>query len=371
MGVTARRRQSKHHVNSLPEGESVASQATSRMACRRCRKAIVAKLPWFRRSGLTLCLGLAAVLVSGARPAVAEEPAEPDPQRKAAASAHLKRGAELIDADNLEGAVAEFEAAYRLVPSPSILHNFGVVYQGLGRRAAALDAFERFLAEADKAPPGTREHAQQASLTLRREVAELRVHSDVAGAAIFVDGRKVGQVPHEKAIYLDPGPHHVSVEKPGVGTVHAERIEASAGQQVTVAMRPAVPAPAPAVEAVQPAPPLKAGRWQRPAAWTTAAGAAVAAGAFGAAMLVRYQRLTDFNEQGCGTKDLHNYPARCRPLLDKGRNAETWAKATGAAAGALSRGVGAAVPLPARRPRQRSNPPVALEPGLRLAEGRF
>jgi PEGA domain len=306
------------------------------MACRRCRKADVAAFLGFRRGGLALPLAVAAVLLSGA-PAVAADPPEPDPQRKAEASAHLKRGAELIDAENLEGALAEFEAAYRLVPSPSILHNFGVVYQGLGRKAAALEAFERFLAEAAKAPPATREHAQQAAQTLRAEVAELRVPSDIAGAAIFVDGRKVGQTPQEKPIYLDPGPHHVSLEKPGGGTVHDERIQASAGQQLTVAMRSPVAPPA-AVEAVQPAPPAKTGDWQRPAAWTMAAAAAVAAGGFAAAMLVRNQRLTEFNDRGCGTKELDRYPVECGPLLDRGRTAEKWAKATGAAAGALAVG---------------------------------
>jgi tetratricopeptide (TPR) repeat protein len=307
------------------------------MACRRCRKADVAAFLWFRRGGLALSLAVAAVLLFGA-PAIAADPPEPDAERKAEASAHLKRGAELIDAENLEGALVEFEAAYRLVPSPNILHNFGVVYQGLGRKAAALEAFERFLAAATRAPPATREHAQRAAQALRAEVAELRVQSDIAGAAIFVDGKTVGQTPQEKPIYLDPGPHHVSVEKPGGGTGHAERIQASAGQQVTVAMRPPVAPPTAAVEAVQPAPPAQTGDWQRPAAWTAAAAATVAAGAFGAAMLVRYQRLTEFNDLGCGTKELHNYPRECAPLLDRGRKAEKWAKATGAAAGVLAVG---------------------------------
>jgi Tfp pilus assembly protein PilF len=296
----------------------------------------VAAFLWFRRGGLALSLAAAAVLLSGA-PAIAADPPAPDAERKAEASAHLKRGAELIDAENLEGALAEFEAAYRLVPSPSILHNFGVVHQGLGRKAAALEAFERFLAEAANAPPATREHARQAVHTLRAEVAELRVPADIAGAAIFVDGRKVGQTPQERPIYLDPGPHHVSVEKPGGGTVHDERIQASAGQQLTVAMRPPV-APAAAVEAVQPAPPAQTGDWQRPAAWATAAAAAVAAGAFGAAMLVRYQRLKEFNDLGCGTKELDKYPPECGPRLERGRTAEKWAKATGAAAGVLAVG---------------------------------
>src|SRR5262249_26720681 len=151
----------------------------------------------------------------------------------------LKRGAELIDAEDLTGALAEFESAYRLVPSPNIFHNFGIVYQGLGRKAAALDSFERFLSEAAHPPPEVREHAHRAGATLGREVAELRVDSDQAGASIFVDGRQVAATPQTKPIYLEPGPHHLSVEKGGRGPLLAERFEVSAGQRLTVPVRQA------------------------------------------------------------------------------------------------------------------------------------
>src|SRR3954451_889542 len=118
-------------------------------------------------------------------------------ERRAEASVHLKRGAQLIDAEDLTGALAEFESAYRLVPSPSILHNFGVVYQGLGRNASALEAFERFLAEAPKPQPAIKEHALKAVQTLRERVAELQVGGE-DGASIFVDGRRVGLTPQSK-----------------------------------------------------------------------------------------------------------------------------------------------------------------------------
>jgi len=266
---------------------------------------------------------------------------EPDAERKAEASAHLKRGAELIDAEDLEGALAQFEAAYRLVPSPSILHNFGIVYQGLGRKAAALDAFQRFLDEAAKAPPATREHAQRAVQTLRGEVAELRVEADVAGATILVDARKVGQTPQEKPIYLDPGPHRLSVEKAGLGTVHAERVEVGAGQQLTVRTRLAAPPSEPAAELKQSAPQLEPRLWQRPAAWATAVAATVAAGVFATELVVRHLRFDAFNDKGCGTKDAKPYHPDCPSLQKQGNNAETWATISGVAAGAL--GVGAAV----------------------------
>jgi hypothetical protein len=285
----------------------------------------------------------AAFLLICAGPAAAADAGEPDPERKAAANAHLKRGAELIDAEDLPGALAQFEAAYRLVPSPSILHNFGIVYQGLGRKAEALDAFQRFLDEADKAPPATREHARQAVQALKREVAELRVESDVAGASIFVDKRKVGQTPQERPIYLDPGPHQLSVEKAGLATGLAQRVEATAGQQLTVPAR--LSAPPSAVVAAEPRgaePEASPRAWQRPAAWVTAAAATAAAGVFVTELVVRHLRVTDFNSMKCGTalEDMQGGP-KCPGLAQGAHDAEKWALVSGVAAGAL--GIGAAV----------------------------
>ena len=300
----------------------------------------------FRRGRLTL--GLTAILMIGAAPAVAlppsvSTPSAPDPQRKAEASAHLKRGAELIDREDLAGALAQFEAAYRLVPSPTILHNFGIVYQGLGRKAAALEAFERFLDEAINAPAAARAHAEQAVQTLRGEVAQLQVEADVAGARVVVDGREVGQTPLQKPVYLDPGPHDVAVDKAGLGSPHVQRVEARAGQRLEVAAR-LHQAPVPvstAAPAVEPSPvpsESERSRWQRPAAWATGTAAVVAAGLFVTTFVLRHQRVEDFNGRGCGTDDPMKYDPACQGLLERADTMDRWAKISGAGAGALALG---------------------------------
>ena len=261
---------------------------------------------------------LAVVLVTHAGTA---EPTEPDAQRKARASEHLKRGAELIDAEDLPAALAEFEKAYGLVQSPNILHNFGIVYQGLGRKAAALDAFERFLSDASKAPPAAREHAQKAVQTLRLEVAELRVQADLPGATIFVDGRNVGQTPQERAIYLEPGPHQLTVEIGDRGAVHSEILEFSAGKRLTVPVRLAQAGPPEAMADLKQsgAAPEPSGRtWQRPAAWATAAGAALATGLFGSQLLLRYIHFKEFNDLGCGTGLPNRGGDDCQDVLEAG-----------------------------------------------------
>src|SRR5205814_1129304 len=77
----------------------------------------------------------------------------------------MKRG-------DYQAALARFEEAYALVPSPKIHYDFGLAYVGLGRPADALAAFERFLAEAPDAPPDKREKAASLISTLRAQVAE-------------------------------------------------------------------------------------------------------------------------------------------------------------------------------------------------------
>jgi hypothetical protein len=301
---------------------------------------------------LVAALGL--LLLAAPARAAPSAPAEPDAERKALASEHLKRGAQLIDAEDLSGALTQFEEAYRLVPSPNILHNFGIVYQGLGRKAAALDAFERFLAEATRAPHAVREHARKAVDALTGQVAALSVQGEVTGASIFVDGRKVGETPREKPVYLDPGPHHLSVERNDLGQLLAERVEVSAGQRLTVQARAPHPtAPAAATEPPvisAPAAPAEAPsrrRWQRPAAWVVAVGAAVAGGLMVQQILKHDQYIREFNSfrspagDPCGTDEIAVGPPRCRELLDLAKPHRDRAINYGVPAGLL--GIAAAV----------------------------
>src|SRR4051794_1319368 len=83
---------------------------------------------------------------------VARDAAAADPARDRARSL-LAEGAQLYEAGDFPAALKRYEDAYALVPSPKILYNFGLVYQGMGRKAEALAYFERFLLEARDAGP--------------------------------------------------------------------------------------------------------------------------------------------------------------------------------------------------------------------------
>jgi tetratricopeptide (TPR) repeat protein len=118
---------------------------------------------------------LLAVTAGGlfaAGPARAQAAAAASDPTRDAARAKLVDGVAALKRGDHRAALARFEEAYALVPSPKIHYDFGLAYVGLGRPADALAAFERFLAEALDAPADKRAKAASLVSTLRAEVAE-------------------------------------------------------------------------------------------------------------------------------------------------------------------------------------------------------
>jgi tetratricopeptide (TPR) repeat protein len=281
---------------------------------------------------LTLALALAVLLV----------PARGWADAKSDARAKLVQGSEFLKHGQFEEALARFQEAYQLVPSPKIQYNFGLAYRGLGRKADALEAFERFLADAPDASKETRQNAAREKAQLIGQITALEVKVDLAGAEVFVDGRSYG-TSRTTPIYLDPGPHQLMVEKAGEGPAYTERINATAGQRITVMARlirgsattppPRDPAPRdplphdpphPADPPHDPPPPRSdpGPRWQPIAAWTAAGGAAVALGFGVAEMLSANSKFRDFNNQpDCGEVYQQRGGPQCSALFDDATSA--------------------------------------------------
>jgi hypothetical protein len=275
------------------------------------------------------------------------------------ARAKLVQGGEMLKRGQFEDALARFQEAYKLVPSPKIQYNFGLAYRGLGRKADALEAFERFLAEAKDAPPDTRQTAERGRAQLLGQVTVLEVKTDLPDAEVFIDGRSYGTA-RASGIYLDPGPHQLSVEKPGQGTAYTERINATAGQRITVMARlvrgpntepppprePPPREPSPHVEPLPPSgghdvpPPAAAElRWQPIAGWAAAAGA-VGAAAFGTYQLVvsnsKFSEFNNYHGEECGETKLMRGSAHCNDLYQEASSARTRELIGYVAAGALA-----------------------------------
>jgi hypothetical protein len=170
-------------------------------------------------------------------PAEAPVPAAATEAARETARARLVEGVELLRQKLFAQALTKFDEAYALVPSANIFYDRGLAYQGLGRDADALEAFDAFLAHADHAPAGTREKATHERETLRTRVATLAVASDPPGAEISVDGRRRGVTPLSGELYIDAGPHEVAARNTNNGIVTTERIVAAPRETVRLTLR--------------------------------------------------------------------------------------------------------------------------------------
>jgi hypothetical protein len=154
----------------------------------------------------------------------------------------LVEGLDLIRQGQYQTALERFDAAYSLVPSPNIYYDQALAYLGLRRPSAALEAFEAFLAESTHPPPGKRQEAQSHQSQLLTQVARLDTGALPPGAEVIVDGIGRGRTPLPRSVYLDPGPHEISILLSTSAAPISQPVEARAGQVVTVELHPDPPA---------------------------------------------------------------------------------------------------------------------------------
>ena len=205
-----------------------------------------------------------------------EKPATSDDARQRAL-ARLEEGRRLFDRADYEAALTAFQQAYEIYPSAKIHFNLGLTHERLGRRARALDHFQRFLVEAADAAAEPRSQAQALAANLRPKVASVEITADVTGAQVEVDGEPRGRTPLPQAIFLEPGAHLLVVRGPQEQPAHSEALRLRAGESVRVPVRfrvPMVDPPPPSPAA--PARPLYSRWWFWTAVGAVAAGSAAA-----------------------------------------------------------------------------------------------
>jgi hypothetical protein len=151
---------------------------------------------------MSLCTpGLALICLLAAAPAGAQPAApKPAPTAKPAAAdpaidearKHFRQGMLMSEDHDYNGAVAEFEAAYRLSREPVALYQMGLTLRALHRYPEAIETMERYLAHMAMDPRLTPEHRRTVEDTIkemRSLVAEITVALQPATAALIIDGR--------------------------------------------------------------------------------------------------------------------------------------------------------------------------------------
>lgn len=112
-------------------------------------------------------------------------------------------------------AAPAFERALACRPLPVVNYNLALAYRGLGRRIAAIEAFQRYLDAPD--PDATAERLQairEEVAEMRRQVVELTVTVSPPSTQLRIDDRVYEapggaplSFPPERPLRLDPGSH--------------------------------------------------------------------------------------------------------------------------------------------------------------------
>jgi hypothetical protein len=155
---------------------------------------------------------LLVVLAQVASPPVAET------QAKATAQALLKEGTALYERGDFAAALEKFEAAYGVYASPKLLFNIAQADRDLGRPVDALQAFEKFLAQAPDAAVDVLSEARQSVTELRGKLGQVKIECSTAGAEAAIDGKTVGTTPLAQPIWVTPGRHQIVIRHEGYGS---------------------------------------------------------------------------------------------------------------------------------------------------------
>jgi tetratricopeptide (TPR) repeat protein len=222
-------------------------------------------------------------LVIGILLGVASTAARADIDDPSAARKEAKRlrdlGAEAMSQGAFADAVAAFERANELYPSPNLRFNMGVALEGLGRLDEAVEAFEDFL-DASSAPADAHDYARTRVRELEPQIARLAVTVSPPNAQIRVDGRRV-HLSRRRDVPVMPGERCVTAMLDGYAHESANiTVALGAHARLELTLRPIRPA-----DPVAPAPTSDGGAEARRAA-RSLRDAAIGTAAVGVAGLV-------------------------------------------------------------------------------------
>ncbi len=119
---------------------------------------------------------------------------------------HFERGVALYQDGSLEGALTEFEAAYKITKNFKLLFNIALCQADLGDPVGALASYERYLADGGGQVAGKSEQAREQVARLKRMVQPITLTSDAPeGTELFVDNVRVGTLPRTTPLVVKLG----------------------------------------------------------------------------------------------------------------------------------------------------------------------
>ncbi len=162
---------------------------------------------------LTALLAMAATAQAQSRPTgAADVRAQLPPDARKAWQAALQ----LAGANDVKGALVEFQRAYDLSHNPRVLYNIGITEKMLTHYARATDRWEQELKEgAGQLTPAEVQELHNAIDIVKQFVTTLDVTSTEPGATLFVDDYSVGTTPFPGPVRVDIGRRVLRMTKDG------------------------------------------------------------------------------------------------------------------------------------------------------------
>jgi tetratricopeptide (TPR) repeat protein len=155
-----------------------------------------------------------------------------------AAQVHHDRGLDHYRQARYAEALAEFEAAHEIAPTPANLFNLARCFEQLRRFPEAIDTLDRYLLTL-ALDEERRERAQLLRDRLAATPGRADVRSDPSGAVIRVDGQPEGITPGN--LELPPGRHQLELRLEGHLAAQRElEIEPGSQQEFAIELTPEV-----------------------------------------------------------------------------------------------------------------------------------
>lgn len=161
-------------------------------------------------------------------------------KEKEEAGAHFTKGIDFYKEGNYAAALAEFNAAYKAVPSYEVLFNIGLSERRLFKYGESVKSLNKYLAEGGAKVPKDRREAVKKELDAIRElVAEVTITIDGAPAFVEIDGEKLGKSPFSEPFLIGPGKHTFRAERDGEEP-DEKTMELVSVTKVEVALKPRI-----------------------------------------------------------------------------------------------------------------------------------
>lgn len=159
------------------------------------------------------------------------------PAREAFATAKL-----LFAAGDFEGALSKYAQAYEIAHDPRLVFNMAVAAQNLHDYVRARDLLVRYSTEAgDAVPAELRAQIRDTLATLETLYGPLALTVTPDGAAVWLDGQRLGVTPLPPSAVANVGRHRLKVEREGfVADERTIDVPGRAGVALTLRLTPEV-----------------------------------------------------------------------------------------------------------------------------------